>query len=320
MQNAQQIQQTMSMPSNPKNDLVSVIALCYNHEKYLLETLDSIKNQTHKNIQLIIMDDCSSDNSVQKIQEWIKQNASNATFIPHTKNQGICKTLNEALRHCRGKYLQVISCDDLLMPYKIKEQVAHLQKTDENVAMVFSDVHIMSPEKPNFLENETLFQISKFNPNVLKKNFFSTFIDGNYVQPLSCLYKKSVFEHIGYYDENLIYEDWDMFLRIFKHYDILWQDRVTAVYRRHTQSFMTTKGQSPEFMRSTFSLSFKHWGYSKESDKIIRQRVIDDAEKFYIKDAKDTLKWVFFRLMYQFNSKNLILFLKAIIKQLIGRY
>ena len=73
--------------------LVSIVALCYNHESYLKETLDSILNQTYKNIQLIIIDDCSKDNSISLIKNWIHKNKVECVFIAHKENRGVCKSL-----------------------------------------------------------------------------------------------------------------------------------------------------------------------------------------------------------------------------------
>ena len=84
--------------------LVSIVAICYNHEKFVKETLDSILHQTYSNIQLIIIDDCSQDNSVSEIKNWIKMNSVDCVFIERTENSGLCKNLNEGIVVSKGKY------------------------------------------------------------------------------------------------------------------------------------------------------------------------------------------------------------------------
>ena len=98
--------------------LVSIIACCYNHEKYVEETLGSIKSQTHGNIELIIIDDFSTDQSVKKISNWIEKNKYSCTFIKNTENLGVVKTLNKALKKCNGKYFSIIACDDIFLKKK----------------------------------------------------------------------------------------------------------------------------------------------------------------------------------------------------------
>ena len=81
--------------------LVSVVVPCYNHEKYVKETIESIVNQTYKNIELIVIDDGSKDNSVKVIQELADKYGF--TFI-HRPNKGLSATLNEGIRLSKGKY------------------------------------------------------------------------------------------------------------------------------------------------------------------------------------------------------------------------
>jgi glycosyltransferase involved in cell wall biosynthesis len=106
-----------------KKPLVTIIATCFNQESYLEETLDSILNQTYSNIQLIIMDDCSSDDSAIKIEEWKKRRNQTCLFIHNEANKGVCATLNEGLTHAEGEYFQGIACDDVMLPNKIERQV-----------------------------------------------------------------------------------------------------------------------------------------------------------------------------------------------------
>ena len=74
--------------------LVSIICACYNQAQYVVESLDSVKNQTYKNIELVIYDDASSDDSVSVISNWLEQNRDiKAFFTKNEINQGICKSL-----------------------------------------------------------------------------------------------------------------------------------------------------------------------------------------------------------------------------------
>src|SRR6202022_442605 len=96
--------------------LVSTIVLSYNHSRYVLETLESVRAQTYKTTQLIIVDDCSTDNSLLIFEHWLRENNLTCTFIRHKENLGICKSLNEALVVSTGKYVSTIASDDLWLP------------------------------------------------------------------------------------------------------------------------------------------------------------------------------------------------------------
>ena len=119
--------------------LVSIVAICFNHSSFLLATLNSILNQTYKNIELIIIDDCSTDDSVSIIEQWIALNDVKCRFIAQAVNKGLCTNLNVGLSFCKGEYYQSIACDDLMKPEKIEKQVAFLEQSSQNVQMVCSN-------------------------------------------------------------------------------------------------------------------------------------------------------------------------------------
>jgi GT2 family glycosyltransferase len=99
--------------------LVSVIATCFNHERYVVESLESIRAQTYPNIQLIVADDASTDGSVELIRDWARETAAVCSFVFHEENQGVCRMRNDALAHARGDYVAGISTDDLWLPDRI---------------------------------------------------------------------------------------------------------------------------------------------------------------------------------------------------------
>ena len=110
--------------------LVSVIIPAYNHEKYVQETVKSIINQTYKNIELIIIDDGSTDNTWQKIQE-IKEECEKRfkrVFFETKKNEGTCKTLTKLISLTQGEFVYLIASDDRAKPKAIEKEVAFLKK------------------------------------------------------------------------------------------------------------------------------------------------------------------------------------------------
>ena len=92
--------------------LVTVFVGCYNHSRFVEECLDSVRHQTYPNLQVIIFDDCSNDNSVSVINGCLKKHRLDWPFISHNRNIGICASLNEVLRLARGKYISMVAADD----------------------------------------------------------------------------------------------------------------------------------------------------------------------------------------------------------------
>lgn len=219
--------------------LVSTIAVCYNHEIYLEETLNSILSQTYKNIELIIIDDCSSDNSVNVINKWIKQNGVVCKFTFHKRNLGLCKTMNEALSYCTGKYIQMISCDDVMHKDKTSIQVEILEKSSVEVGFVCSNFSLISSEskviKPTFLPEKFEFPSEPLK-YILENNRIL-------IHPASCLTKKSTYDVVGPYDENLLQEDFQFFVKVLMSFSILYVDKVLLKYRQLT----TSLSQHPQY-------------------------------------------------------------------------
>ena len=121
---------------NDEFPLVSIIAACYNHALFVVEALDSIKNQTYPNIQLIVTNDASTDKSKKLIESWISQQEFAVHLISNETNKGVCYTFNKALKQVKGQYFQVISCDDVMLLNKIQQQVDFLESASEEFAMV----------------------------------------------------------------------------------------------------------------------------------------------------------------------------------------
>src|SRR5690606_27530759 len=116
--------------------LVSVIIPCFNHEKYIKECLLSVINQSYKNVQLIVIDDGSTDRSVEIIKELKQQN----DFIFEEQlNSGISKTLNKAItKYAEGEYIAILASDDYWHSDKLSKQVSFIEQNPE-YAMVCSE-------------------------------------------------------------------------------------------------------------------------------------------------------------------------------------
>lgn len=112
-----------------KSDLISVIIPVYNVDKYIDEAVFSVINQLDVNVEIIIVDDCSTDNTYEKIIEISKRTPSVHVFKNET-NKKICKTLNEALLHADGKYIARFDGDDIALPNRLSEQLDYLIKND----------------------------------------------------------------------------------------------------------------------------------------------------------------------------------------------
>jgi glycosyltransferase involved in cell wall biosynthesis len=188
-----------------KNPLVTVIALCYNHEKFIEECLQSVVSQTYTNIELIIVDDFSTDNSREKILSFKKANPS-TQIILNDKNIGNCRSFNQAFHISKGKYVIDFSTDDVMLPEKIEEQVKLFERS-EKIGVVFSDADFID-EDSNYLGNN---KKGLFLP---EGNVYENLLRGKiFNMPSSMMMRRTILEELGGYDETLSYEDFDFWVR-----------------------------------------------------------------------------------------------------------
>ncbi|MDX5428325.1 MAG: glycosyltransferase [Bacteroidota bacterium] len=241
--------------------LVSVIALCYNQEDYLEETLDSIAKQTYPNFELIITDDVSKDGSVEKIQRFLKGYPGRSKFIQNQENLGLCRTLNLAVENANGEFIKVIACDDLLDPDFLEIMVTEFQKREDDVSVLHSDARVIDEKgrilSPSYLER------NKFDTGTMKElGQFDWFLFNIYPVQGSLIRKRFI-QEAGYYDPKVITEDQDMWLRLLRFSRFDFVPRVTASYRKHYQTTHNSltkeiKKNKENLFRNRFTILLKH--------------------------------------------------------------
>ena len=112
-----------------KSGLVSVIMSNYNTpEEYLRESIESILNQTYSHIEFIIVDDCSTDNSLNVIKSY---KDDRIVLIENTENLGLTKSLNKALKQAKGEFVARMDADDISLPTRFEKQVAFLKQNSD---------------------------------------------------------------------------------------------------------------------------------------------------------------------------------------------
>ena len=107
--------------------LVSAIVLNYNHARFVIDCLDTVKAQDYPNLEIIVNDDASKDDSVALIEAWLAKTNIPHQFIKNKTNQGVCRSLNNTLKIARGKYVSGIAADDVWLPGKLRTKVEMLE-------------------------------------------------------------------------------------------------------------------------------------------------------------------------------------------------
>ena len=183
--------------------LVSIIIPLYNTEKYIEKAINSVINQTYKNWQLIVIDDCSTDDSLNIVLKIRKQNNfSNEKMVIKRmkKNMGTYVALNIGLKLAKGKFFGVLGSDDIYLPEKLHIQIEEFKKNTELVC-------VMGKFKRVDLEGNITADLD-VTKDSMKNGIFGE---------CTALYSMSLLDKIGYYDCVRYGADTNFFLRIYKY-------------------------------------------------------------------------------------------------------
>lgn len=188
--------------------LISVMIPAYNHEDFVEEAILSVINQSYgyDKIQLIVVDDCSSDKTPSILLKL--QSEYNFKLILHTKNAGICSTLNEMISLCEGIYITGFASDDIMVQDRIEKQV-NIMKENPKIDILAGD-QILIDKHSKIIFPYTNKPVSSFTNYSFEDLFLSTksrFAAG------TVMYKSELFKRIGNYDPAYKIEDYYFWLK-----------------------------------------------------------------------------------------------------------
>lgn len=225
---------------NKKLPLISILIPAYNHEQYVCDSLDSILNESYPNLEVIIIDDGSSDGTPKIIQEWVtKHKASLPITYISRPNKGICATLNELISLANGEYNLLFSSDDLLINDGIMKRYEYLQKNPEKLSVVADSTVI--DENSEFMFESAICDLHKGNKaNYGTDKGFQEEIVKKWALAGTRLDHESLYKEHGKYDESLTIDDWDFCLRLVARNQLGFMDENFTAYRMHRGSTCRT--------------------------------------------------------------------------------
>lgn len=221
--------------------MVSIVLPVYNGAESLDKAIKSIVEQSYHNFELIIVNDCSTDNSYDIISEWCKKD-SRISCINNETNQKLPMSLNIGFSHAQGQYYTWTSHDNMYHEKAIEVMVDSLDN-NKDIGMVYCDFVIID-EKDNEIEI-----CHQDGPETLA-----------WKNPIGAcfMYRRDIAELIGGYDKELfLAEDYEYWLRIWKKSGILHIPKVLYFYRKHKKSLTETRKK--DIGHKTVEVWMKHW-------------------------------------------------------------
>jgi len=239
--------------------LVSILIPLYNHAQFIEKTLNSIVEDSYPNKEIIIINDGSTDNSDIVVKKWINKNKNSIKILyQYRENKGLKVTINELISLSKANYIINFSSDDLFINNTITQRIEILEK-NPNKLMLIADAVVIDNDD-NELYRSANFEFHKgiklnyYNDNSLKNEILYNWSVSGPVY----LMNKKIFEHIGYYDNEIDLEDWDFAVRAVAKNLILFYDEKVAAYRLHDNNTIKNKDAAIKFSESCIKTIEKH--------------------------------------------------------------
>ena len=298
---------------NSKNKpLVSVIIPCYNGEKFIAEAIESVLSQTYKNWELLIINDGSTDNSKNIIENYITSNKKIKLFDSEYNN-GVAKTKNTGIANAKGRYISFLDQDDIWLKLKLELQLKCFELGSSDIGVVCTGM---------------LFTDVKLNPI----NIFRGFNDKNQKKLIKNLYLKPVnsssimmlsekcISQVGSFEEKLIgWDDYELLMRAATKFRIKYVKKPLVVKRMHKFNLQKTAAvcnETENVFNYILSLhpSLKKYSNIRDSNKLYSKaiKLLEEGDK--------KLALSYFKKSIKKNPINITVLLVYILTIFIGKY
>ncbi len=213
--------------------LISVRIPAYNHEQFVCTALDSVRKQTYPNLEIVIIDDGSTDTTAARIEEWINRYGTEIKVIYKSRsNRGISATLNELIALSNGEYLVGLASDDCLLPDSIEVRYDYLLRNSEKMA-VLGDSSVIDAQG-NLLYESGLADLHTANKaHYLSDKGIKKEIIQNWSVPGSAIMVNRTLHDRIKFDERLQFEDRDFYLKMVADNLLGFVDHKVSCYRVH---------------------------------------------------------------------------------------
>lgn len=260
---------------------VSIIIPCFNVQNYITECLDSIRKQTFKDFEIIVVNDGSTDNTEQKIIDFFKLYSDINHKYVYQENRGLGAARNTGILNSSSEILTFLDADDLLIEVSLEERVNFFLK-DSVLIFLCSDAFILKDNKVQETYKKRVL------PEFYGKLDLTTVIQENVIVMPSVMVRRSIFERIGLFDPDFSkvkgVEDYDMWLRILSTgVKSIFIDKPLVIYRVTGTSMSSDVVAMHRNLLYVYNKNLLSLNLSSEQRKLVQYR-INSIEKFINKD------------------------------------
>lgn len=239
------------------NPLVTVICLCYNHERFVTEAVESVVKQTYDPIQIIVWDDASTDNSQAVIME-LEARYPQLQVTLSRQNVGNCRAFNGAYALAKGEFIIDFSTDDVMHEQRIEKQVAAFASYPESTGVVFTDATYINEHGDVLRHHYEHLLRHGLITSVPSGNVFRQVLTTYFIASPTMMLRRAVMDTMQGYDERLAYEDFDLWVRSSREYDYAFlNERLTFIRKSSTAMSTRWYAKGDPQLLSTYAVCLK---------------------------------------------------------------
>ena len=279
--------------------LVSIICLCHNHQAFLGEAISSVLDQSYPNIEIIVVDDASTDGSKDLLKKITGEHK--LPFVDLQENIGNCAAFNKGWALARGKYTIDFATDDVMFSHRIEKQVAFFKSLPEEYGVIYSNAIYIDAENNFLYDHFGNNALMDFQPR-FEGDIYKHVLQEYFIPPPCMMFKNSVLKSLNGYDESLAYEDFDFWVRSSRNYRYGYQNECLTKIRKVRQSLSSKLYRKEDRqLLSTYKVCLKAAALNKSEEE-------DNS-------LKNRLRYEFKHAVLTENYKEADLFLKLIKQQ-----
>lgn len=284
---------------------LSVITLVYNQAPFLEERIRSIIKQTFQDFEWIIIDDCSTDNSMEIIRKKLAGVPQVKCLIVHKQNCGVHPSFNEALSHCTAKYVHHAAGDDSCDPELFAKSVTFME-TNDDLGFIHTAYRIIDE---NNRVNRVIYPMKDISISLSYDFFKKLALDGNFVCSPSVTFHRERYQSIGGMSNDWVYaSDYELWMRLSMRWNVGYIAEPLVSWRRHPQALSRRVQVHPEGASETYRVLSKVFSTSELPTEI------KDVDKLYRNAIRNisTSKMVALSLWWLFYMRKPIMSLKML--------
>jgi glycosyltransferase involved in cell wall biosynthesis len=250
----------------------------YNQERYVDDALASISRQTTREFELIIIDDASTDGTVERIRRWLPTAPVETRLIVNEHNRGACASRNHAITQARGEFLCGFSGDDVCEPHRIEVLLSALRRAEPEVALVYGDAWLIDTE------GARVGRWFETTPLPVGRPAFDALLERCFVCLPAAMMRRSAFDAVGGYDERHFIDDQSLLLRLADRFQFQYVDALVTNYRMNPEGMTRNEAYRARGGESHVRVLLEWHGRDPVHDAVIEPAVWRTARHVFVRD------------------------------------